>query len=101
MYARHWTTQATIVLPPRRNDIVAEELDGEVILFDPQSGNTYRLNQTAFAVWRACNGRATAREIAAQLMQAYEVDLTTVLDHVEQTVALFAQSQLFRASSDP
>ena len=94
MRTRHWSTDATIVSPPRRTDVVEEELDGEVILFDPRSGNTYRMNQTALAVWRSCNGRTTTREIAAQFTQKYEVEFETAHDDVEQLVAFFGQSGL-------
>ncbi len=96
----HWATEATIVPPPRRSDVVAEELDGEVVLFDPRSGNTYRLNQTALAVWRKCDGRATIREIAELLTQAYDVEFETALEHVEQLVLLFGQSHLLDLSGN-
>jgi PqqD family protein of HPr-rel-A system len=99
MCARHWTTEAMILSPPRRRDIIEEELDGEVILFDPQSGNTYRLNQTASAVWRRCDRPVTTRELAEELTQAYDVELETALDDVEQLVAFFGQSRLLDLSS--
>ena len=98
--ARHWTTDATILSPPRREDIVEEELDGELILFDPQGGDTYRLNQTAVAVWRRCNGRATTREIAERLTHMYEVEFETAHDHVEQLVTRLGQSRLLDLSGD-
>jgi PqqD family protein of HPr-rel-A system len=98
--ALDWTTEAKIVPPPRRTDIVEEELDGEVLLFDPQSGDTHRLNQTAFAVWQKCNGLTTTEEIAAELTCGYEVEFETALDHVEELVGLFAQSRLLDASGE-
>ena len=98
--ARHWATEAKIVPPARRSDLIEEELDGEVILFDSRSGNTYRLNQTAFAVWRKCDGHRNTQQIAEQLTNAYDVNFDTALDHVEQLVARFGQSKLFSASSE-
>jgi len=98
--APDWTTEATIVPPPRRTDIVEEELDGEVVLFDLRSGSTYQLNETALAVWRNCDGHVSTREIAEQLAQAYEVEFETALDHVEQLVALLGQSALLDVSGD-
>ena len=96
--ARLWAREAKIVPPPRRSDVIEEELDGEVVLFDPRSGNTYRLNQTAFAVWRLCDGRASTRRIAERLTQTYEVAFDTALDHVEQLFALFGEARLLDAS---
>ena len=95
--AQPWTTEVVIVPPHPRDDVLEEELDGELILFDPRSGNTYRLNETAVAVWRECNGVATTRDIATQLVQTYEVDLATALDHVEQTAVRLIQSKLLGA----
>lgn len=100
MCTRHWTTDVPILPPPRRKDIVEEELDGELILFDPQGGDTYRLNRTAVAVWRRCNGRATTREIAERLTHVYEVEFETAHDHVEQLVTRFGQSRLLDLSGD-
>lgn len=97
----HWTTEPTLVLPPRRDDVVVEELDGEAVLFDPRSGNTYRLNETALAVWRSCDGRATTRDIALHLAAAYAVEFEVALDQVEQVAALFAQALLLDVRNDP
>jgi hypothetical protein len=96
--ARHWTTEATIIPPPRRADVIEEELDGEVVLFDPRGGSTYRLNQTAVGIWRECDGRVSTREIAEQLTQGYDVEFEIALDHVEQVVALLGQSMLLDMS---
>ncbi len=100
MPVQHWTTDATIIPPPPCRDVIEEELDEEVVLYDPRNGATYRLNQTAFTVWRKCNGQLSTREIARQMTQIYEVEFETVLDHVEQVVALFGQSMLLDVSSD-
>jgi hypothetical protein len=100
MRTRNWTTDATILAPPRRADVVEEELDGEVLLFDPRGGNTYRLNQTALAVWRRCDGRTTTEEIAEQFTQAYEVEFETAHDDVEQLVAFFGQAGLLELAGE-
>ena len=101
MRAQPWTTEAALIPPPRRADIVEERFDDELILFDPRSGSTYRLNQTATTVWRGCDGRATTRQIAEQLTQTYDVELEQALDDAEQIVAFFGQSGLFDLPSAP
>ncbi len=98
--ARHWAAEAKIIPPPRRSDLIEEELDGEVILFDPRDGNTHRLNQTALVVWRKCDGRRSAQQIAEQLTHTYDVGFDTALDHVEQLVARFGQLKLFDGTSE-
>jgi len=93
--APEWTARnAAIVMPRRRRDVVEEELDGEVILCVPRTGSLHRLNETAVEVWRRCDGRATTREVAAYLTEAFDVDFDTALDHVEELVIVLAESNL-------
>ena len=91
----HWSSSsAAFVPPPRRLDLIENELDGEAIFVDPRDGNTHRMNATALAVWRQCDGRATTRQIAQEQVRRFEVEFDSALDHVEQLVALFAESRL-------
>jgi len=95
VHSPRWTDRRAVVIAPcRRGDIVVDELDGEAILLDPGTGNTYRLNQTALTVWSRCDGRATTRDIVAVLTETYDVDFDTALDHVDQLIALFAEAGL-------
>ncbi len=97
----HWTSpDAAIVVPPRRVDLTEEEIDGASVLFDPVNGNTYQLNQTALSVWRACDGKATTRQIAERLTDEYDLAFDMALDHVEQLVPRLAESQLFEQGGD-
>ncbi len=95
MTAAHWTSrEAEIVAPPARDDVVVEALDGELVFGDPLSGMTYHLNETAYAVWRHCDGRATTREIATALTNDYDVDFDRALDDTEQMVVFFGETGL-------
>ena len=96
----HWTMEDVSAVPPRRKDVCEHELDGEAVLFDPKARNTYLLNGTALAVWRRCDGRATTQQIADEQSTAYEVQLEAARDHVEQLVALFADSGLLDLAGD-
>ena len=98
--APHWTTRAAqIVVPRRRDDVNEEAVDGEAILFDSRSGSTHRLNQTAYIVWRCCDGGTTTREMADQFTEIYSIEFDTALDRVEQLVAAFVESDLLEATS--
>ncbi|MHC4080039.1 MAG: PqqD family protein [Planctomycetota bacterium] len=95
MTAPHWTSRsAEIVAPLRRGDVAVAEIDGEVVFTDPDNGHTYHLNETAFAVWKRCDGQATTLEIADALTAEYDVDFDTALDDVEQLVVFFARNGL-------
>ncbi len=91
----NWTTRlAAIVAPRRRTDLVEDVLDDEVILSDPCSGDTHRLNNTAVEVWHLCDGEATTRQIAAWMAEAWDVDTEDALDYVDQLVARFAEMRI-------
>jgi PqqD family protein of HPr-rel-A system len=82
------------VFPLRKLNVVENELDREAVLFNPDTGATHRLNETALAVWRQCNGRIAVRQIADGLNEKYDVDPETALQHVEQLIVVFAEAGL-------
>ncbi len=95
MTTAHWTSRdAEIVAPPARDDVVVEALDGELVFGDPLSGMAYHLNETAYAVWRHCDGRTTTREIAKTLTTDYDVEFDRALDDTEQLVVFFGEAGL-------
>ena len=97
MISTHWTSRdATIVVPPRRDDVVVHEHDSEAVISIPADGSTYHLNPTACFVWEQCDGRSTTREIAQQLADAYDVKFDKALNDVEELVLWFAESTLLR-----
>ncbi len=97
MITTHWTSRnATIVVPPRRQDVVVNEHDDEVVVSRPDDGSTYHLNPTACFVWERCDGRSTTRDIAQQLADAYEVTFDEALNDVEELVLWFFESTLLR-----
>ena len=91
---RDRTAQAELAVPPRRKDLHEYELDGEVVLFDPDRGSIHLLNRTALEVWRRCNGRVTVGQIATGLVQSYQLSFEIALDHAEQLSGLFASDGL-------
>ncbi|MBT8484914.1 MAG: PqqD family protein [Phycisphaerales bacterium] len=92
-----WTScDAEIVVPPRRDDLMEETLDGELIFSDPNDGSVFHLNDTAIAVWRHCDGRTNTHAIAAAFTQRWEVTPDVALDDVEQVVTLLAESGLLQ-----
>lgn len=91
-----WTSRrADIVIPRHRDDLVTEELDDEVIVYDPQDGATHRFNPTALEIWRQCDGQVTTRQMAGRLREQYDIDFETALDHVDQLLVSFAELHLF------
>jgi hypothetical protein len=53
--------------PKARPGCFARELDDEIVVYDPQRHIGHCLNSTAARVWRLCDGRKSASDIAALL----------------------------------
>jgi len=70
----------------RRADILSEEIDNEIVLFDPKNKNTYALNRMASIIWQLCDGNHTPSEISAEISGALEVDSDRVLADVLRTI---------------
>ena len=97
MISTHWTSRnATIVVPPRREDVVVHEHDDEVVISLVPDGSTFHLNPTAGLVWQRCDGRSTTREIAQQLADDYDVTFDEALNDVEELVLWLVESTLLR-----
>lgn len=90
-----WTVPGSALPCPRcREDVTQEVLDDEAILFDPITGATFRLNQSALDVWAGCRYGRQLEDLTSDMCQRYDVDEDTARDDVEQMVAMFASHGL-------
>jgi hypothetical protein len=48
----------------RKSDIVIQELDNEILIYDLSTNNAFCLNETAAIIWRLCDGTKTVSEIS-------------------------------------
>jgi hypothetical protein len=60
------TTQRPLA---RTDNLVINELTDEVLVYDLQRDKAHCLNHTAASVWKQCDGRSTAAEIARRLSE--------------------------------
>ncbi|MCV4613842.1 PqqD family protein, partial [Escherichia coli] len=49
----------------RTGGLVTQDFDKELLVYDLQTDRAHCLNETAAAVWRACDGTKSVNEIAA------------------------------------
>ena len=82
----------------RRADILEYPIDREALLHDRTLQTLHCLNETAFYVWRQCDGRSLA-DLASALTRSYDVEYDTALEHVMRIVELLSVGGLF-ASED-
>jgi len=63
----------------RSADLLVEELDGELVVYDLRTHDAHHLASTVAAVWRACDGRKEIAEIARSVRgPAGDLNLETV-----------------------
>lgn len=95
-------TNATMPAPPAidhprvRRDLTIHELDGEALLYDALTGDTHRLNATAWCVWQLCDGVRTAGDIAAALSERYQITAEAAQPHVETILSRFCERGLLQ-----
>ncbi len=53
--------------PRRRDTLAAEEIEEDLLLYDPDRDLVHLLNVTALAIWELCDGTRTTQEIAREL----------------------------------
>jgi hypothetical protein len=47
----------------RRNDVVVQELQGEVLIYNLQNNKAFCLNETSAMVWKLCDGNHSIEDI--------------------------------------
>jgi hypothetical protein len=73
----------------RRADVEWEELDGEMIAYDPRSATFHRFNTTATAVWCACASTGSIAEIVHLMRSAYAAPAGEIERDVRRAVDTF------------
>ena len=73
--------------PRRRADIIAVELDGEAVLYDPVSGNLHKLNPVGSVLWRFLDGTVTLRRLASEVAEEVGLPIDDARRHLWDYVA--------------
>lgn len=90
----HWAFGKSARIPARRSDLREHAGETGCLLYDTTRGTTLMLTDTAYNVWRNCDGVRTPEELALIQTAAFEVEYAAALDHVEQLVVKFGDSGL-------
>jgi len=85
-------------IPRRRTDLNARLVEDEVVVLDRKADQVHQLNQTASFIWERCDGRSTPRDIAEQLVEAFEVDPDTAATSVTAALQQFTRLGLLESS---
>ncbi len=60
--------------PIRNESCHMEELDDEVLLYNPTNNKTLYINKSASVIWQLCNGEQTVEDIITMIQEAYPSD---------------------------
>lgn len=71
----------------KKDDLVIQEVDGEVLVYDLSANKAVCLNQTSALVWQNCDGKKNAIEIAGEISKKLNTN-------VSEEMIWFAVNQL-------
>lgn len=83
----------TYVARPR-TDVVAEDLDGETVIWDARDGALHILDQPATIVWQCLDGAVNVGQIARGLSDVFGVAIARMTGDVLEAVRSFGDQGL-------
>ena len=79
----------------RKADIIAADMDGEVVMMDIVSGKYYNLGRTGGAIWNLLESPKTLDELVDALTAEYDVDRATCKAQAEEFMKTGLEHGLF------
>ncbi len=77
-------------VPRHRPDVLVDSLDDELLLYHPAAEKAVYLNETAFLVWRLCDGRRSRATIIGLLADAFPEAAPSIAQEVTTTLQRLA-----------
>lgn len=75
--------------PNRNPGFQLEQMNEEILLFNPETTRVVYLNETAALIWQLCDGQRNIAEIVSVLRGAYPEEADNIQKDVEQTLSEF------------
>ena len=76
-------------VPKAQSSFELEEIDGELLLYSPQSTRSIYMNSTASIIWRLCDGKLSVGEIVSLLQEAFPEAGDSIAEDVKDSIELF------------
>ncbi|MFV0389178.1 MAG: PqqD family protein [Pyrinomonadaceae bacterium] len=76
----------------RRNEIVVQDFENEVLIYDLSSNKAFSLNKSSAAIWKRCDGEHSIAEVAEEL--SIEFDASVSDDFVRLALEQFRKDSL-------
>jgi hypothetical protein len=82
----------------RNDDVIATDLDDEVVLLNPATRAVFTLNLTGRALWHRLANSASIDELVATLVSTFAVDEVTAVRDVRAVLEDLAAAGLVQAA---
>lgn len=80
--------------PKVRAALTVEELDGEAVVYDPETMDVHRLNPTATVILGLLDGSTTVDELAADVSAVFDRPEEEVREQLEELVNELDRNQI-------
>jgi Coenzyme PQQ synthesis protein D (PqqD) len=85
---------------PQRNPKLAwREIDGEAVIISPEDSHVHELNETASLIWKNSDGKHNLDEIAAAVVEAYDVPVSEAQADVRELISTLSEKGLLTLSN--
>ena len=70
----------------KRTDLLVEEIEDEVIIYDPRTHRVHHLNPMASIIWELFDVSPSPKDIAKEIVDVLKTDLSNVEKDVQKTL---------------
>jgi hypothetical protein len=78
----------------RRDRVIAQQVEGDSVLLDIESGEYFALNEVGGLIWEQCSEARSVAAIADVICDRYAVDRSTAVGDVVELLGELAQAGL-------
>lgn len=79
----------------RKNpDVIWKEVDGEIVLLNPKTGDCFGLQAVGTSFWELVDGTRKLDEIVQCLLGEYKVEKTILTDDINELLAIMTEKEL-------
>ncbi len=70
----------------KRSDLLVEEIEEEIVIYDPRTHRVHHLNPMASIIWELFEVCSSPKEIAKEIVDVLKTDLSNVEKDVQETL---------------
>lgn len=83
--------EAPLDIPRKRDRLHVREIDGELVVLDPENERMHTLNPTAAFIFEAVDGQRTLEEIWKRVAAHFEIDAETAERDTREVLRQFSE----------